>query len=441
MYRLLIDVVVLGSMALAPEVQENTPSASLSFQQWDAVLFPEDIRKDVVQLKNGRKLYGELKSIPSLYYSFGQVPFDLSSVRGVEVWSAGGKAKARYRDDQGLNYAGTLKDRHFLFVEQSSSLTEPASLRKLPVHEVSEIFLYNRKEPESQEDALSGRLYRLEWKNGDQLVFISCTPSLALQTRGKNKALPFDRIVKVRIDGGLYGDIREKGVDKDLELSLLTHRYLTIYVPKLNQTLRIPWNDLAEIEVLEKPLPASEAAEPTPSISSPSEEKQSVSSPSAEADARIKIWEDLALAPEAFEAFLQPISYPKERVDATGHDGGPMAPSEENEEEERQRSRKRVPPEAIWGFVEEFDSPIMALYDIESGAASIEAQAVDSLQEREEVAFAEEDGGASHTNLSSIEPEEGRRSEKKYVLEDIYEAFLLETLGDSHTEPEAFYFD
>lgn len=257
-----------------------------TYEEWKRAQQFADETDDVVLISNGPAIHGKFETLPFLSFSFGDLQLDPSSLALIAFLDEGQQVRAQYISRQGESYVGRLKDNTVVFQEKSS--TGGYIGRVIDPRTIDAIVLAPRNDTPVVENQ---KLYSVELKNGDILPIAPAVDVINLTDGRKDTALPVSDIVEVTYNGGLQGLVNDgNGGTKDLGFSLVKDKYFCFHLASKEQTLKMPWENVAAIQ------------------GNNSGFKQNVSA----LEQKLMDQKELvAFEPEAFEAFMMPLPLKK----------------------------------------------------------------------------------------------------------------------------------
>lgn len=206
---------------------------------------PVDASKsyDLVTLKNGKQVYGEISTLPDLSYNFGNLHFDPKEVAEVDFYSQGDELKARYRTVEGVEFIGSITDTPLLISLSKKNAAKPL-LEQIEPRMIKNVTL---KSDIADSKAPSEAFFVVELKNGDRLVGMPLKQHFTVVTEGALKGLfPFKPAATL---SKTQESLNLKGVE-------IRDSLLSFGLPKRNDRLSIPWADVVQLQFYNAKVPA-----------------------------------------------------------------------------------------------------------------------------------------------------------------------------------------
>lgn len=195
--------------------------------------------QDLVILRDGSLLQGELSSVPSLKFTFGSVelpPEEISMLSTVEGVSPMLKIVMR----SGEVYAGTPEHFTVTFVEKQRGDVSV----NLNLNEVDSILVKPRTKRENPfiMDSLHVSL-----RNGEQFPVQIADRYIELSDGWSVKRIERHQVVDLYFNGGLFGTIANDQGEEELPLSFVKQQSIRFVAPVGNHHIQVPWKQIAQL--------------------------------------------------------------------------------------------------------------------------------------------------------------------------------------------------
>lgn len=246
-YFILAACLFLGSPVTFADNTAPHVGSLFSYNEWKEIYSTRRCPEDFMVLADGSKLCGTIEKLPSIEYSFGSLDFDADRIAAISIAPYGKLYRVQYISRDGQNFIGVLAKGKFSMWVNEPNAKDPHYLVKKDIDPkiVTFVLLKDRKRHDSIPNP---KISTIELKNGDHLPAIIKTDPIVLSNGWKEKKLNPDHIVELCFNGGLHGQVIENGKPIDLGFMFVKDRFLTIQVPNLGQTIRLPWDQIEGIQ-------------------------------------------------------------------------------------------------------------------------------------------------------------------------------------------------
>ena len=219
--------------------------------------------EDIVILKDGTLIQGEIVGVPALKFSFGSVSLHMDEVELISsVPGNGNLIKIQTRDNN--CYIGRTESNHLLFKENRREVSH--TLLDLQNVDVVLLKTTNFRQVESQTSKLHAAL-----TSGEVFPVEIAKSTIELSDGWNSRLLRKDQVVSLEFNGGVYGVVLgEEGKPQDLPLSFSLEKTISFNIPKMDVSIRLPWDRIRQLCLAEHLSPAVKSNElPAPSSSTP----------------------------------------------------------------------------------------------------------------------------------------------------------------------------
>lgn len=236
---LLASCVLLGlSAPTEGHALSHRPGELFSAPEWREMSGDLRLDNDVAILADGRRIVGQILSIPALQYSFGSVNFDPSEIALISVGNLDGQRKMQLITRSGQQFVAAVPQAPLRFwVKQGDAAGE----RQFDIASFNFIALrprYNNVAPPIN------KLYHLTLQNGDQLSVVLDRQELHLSDGWKERTINSDQLVEVSFNGGLQGTIDAAGEDCELGFAFVREPSLSLRIPGSDHSLSVAWDKI-----------------------------------------------------------------------------------------------------------------------------------------------------------------------------------------------------
>ena len=203
---------------------------------------------DCLVLLDGTKLQGILEKLPPIVYSFDRLKFSADELMAIAVVRQNNITKLQYVTHDGQNYVGKWNQDKFIFWTKEPTLKNPDHVveKEIDPQTVNFIILTNRT---GRSFAANQQLASLELVNGDQLpILIMSNPITLTGSSWSDKKIQAKDVLEIFFNGGVHGQIYEKGIPKDLPFMYAKDPYLLIQIPHTHHLIKLPWTLIAHVQ-------------------------------------------------------------------------------------------------------------------------------------------------------------------------------------------------
>ena len=171
----------------------------------------------------------------------------LGELMTVGVANMDGAIKLQYITRDGQNYVGAWTKGKFQFWVREPFLKHENHVVQKDIDPkiVSFIVLKNR---DSRSTPTTPDLGSLELNNGDHLPVAIMTNPILLTNGWSDRKLKPEDILEICFDGGLHGTVMDAGGPVDLTFMYIKDKYLTVQIPRNQNMVKIPWDQVAYIQ-------------------------------------------------------------------------------------------------------------------------------------------------------------------------------------------------
>lgn len=206
---------------------------------------------DIMILRDGSQLFGKLKSLPPLHYSFGTVVLDPATVVGVAIIHSSGQSKIEYIMKGGETFIGPFSpDDLFLFsvgnAEDSigDSIDAAEKLQRFSPEDINLIAIGKK----NKDDPLSDqKKFSLQFKSADQIPILFKGSHILLTDGFLDSILLIEKVDALYFNGGLQGKIMNGSERSDLNFSFVKERCFDVEIPYAHLVVRLPWEQIDSI--------------------------------------------------------------------------------------------------------------------------------------------------------------------------------------------------
>ena len=215
---------------------------------------------DTIILQDGTAIYGTLKSIPKLEFSFGSLPINVKNVAEIAFSPQSEKNKIQIITHEGYSYIADLPTENFVVVQYLPNRERPQfSIQK----EISpeNIKYISIKQKSGRQPIFEKRLFDIELKNGDHIPGSITTDTILLSTGISDEKIHTDDLQELEVNFGIHGYTKNKEGNKtEFDYTYAKDKFLNLQIPQSEQTLGLPWALISKIQKVETPH-ASETTE------------------------------------------------------------------------------------------------------------------------------------------------------------------------------------
>ena len=249
-YQFLTASFLISTPILADIVLQHQPGTF--FNSSDMKQIKEQIRngEDTIVLKDGTHLSSKITKFPELKFNFGTFPVSISDVAAVAISiSKTGSEKIQVITGEGFNFVCDIPEEKVDIIQYFPSIEKPTHTtnQQIDLHTINYILF---KERQASLSSRPQKLYRLEFKNGDQIPVVIKQENIELSNGWHDFTLPAKDIIDLNFDGGIYGVVRDSdGTEKEIDFTFVKEKYFRVQVAKSVQTLGIPWDYILNIHL------------------------------------------------------------------------------------------------------------------------------------------------------------------------------------------------
>ncbi len=213
-----------------------------SYSTWSRLQDQAKSRNDIVVLSDGSHLYGQLENLPVLHYAFGDITFHDGELTTIAIAHEGTHSKIQCITLDGQNFISDIPKEPFIFLE----LTPLAQRVKIDPRDISVIMLRENKDFHSTKNP---KLVSLEFKNGNQLPVVLVGDTIHLSDGRQEFHICCNNLRELSFMGGIVGWTEdEKKELKRIGFSFVKDKYVAFYIPKTQQTVKFPWDQIATLQ-------------------------------------------------------------------------------------------------------------------------------------------------------------------------------------------------
>ena len=226
-------------------------------EEWQNIGEEVTFEDDVIMMKDGSKLYGEVKQIPALSYSFITIPFDVEDIAAIALEGNMHKPKIQYVTRDGRQYIGAVrKAQSFVFLERVEreddkdsrffKEKDPLYVKSyLELEDVHYIILKKRNKVSFDDKA---SYYSILFKDGGRLPVSIDHQRINLSDGKKDFFIRSENIVALHFDQGVTGYLKGEALDRKLSHSFVKDVSLLVSPAKNKHYYSILWEDIKSVE-------------------------------------------------------------------------------------------------------------------------------------------------------------------------------------------------
>lgn len=238
MRKIVLAASLISCIALHALEQTDLPrDIKLSPLEWQDLRASTHCLEDQVIFRDADKACGEMVSIPSLSYQFGDISFKIKDLSLIIF--APDNNKVQYVTHDGSSFVGSVPKEGAGDFKFSLEMDGLYVSQALDPSRTKYIILREREARLSPVN----KLYTIELQNGDHMAVQLDSAPIRLSDGKQEFQLSPDEVIDLCFNGGLYGDT-SKG---KLGFSFLKDKYLEVHVGWGNQTLRLPWEQISHV--------------------------------------------------------------------------------------------------------------------------------------------------------------------------------------------------
>jgi len=233
MQRLFLSALLLSSSIAIAETSDVYDAGNLlSYPKWREI---QEIRRpagDTIVAVNGKEYPGVLGPVPGIDYSFGTLNFRTEELAMV-FFHYPAPGKVLYITNKGETYAGKISAGEFTLLNKDHSRT-PMTLDLIQAVILQESPLRARDD--------SDDMFAIEMNNGDRFIAKILDEKIAVGNGWQDFTVQTPKIRWMSRNEGIFID--EHGRTEKMESTFVRDRYLKISIPKMNSTMRLPYDQI-----------------------------------------------------------------------------------------------------------------------------------------------------------------------------------------------------
>jgi hypothetical protein len=204
--------------------------------------------QDILLLKGGHQMQGELKSTLSLSLPFGIKTFSLEEISLISA-SLTDVGKVSVRTCDGELYSGTAQESYIIFSQSAreDGHTYDSNELSVPIREIDAILLKPRRTYSSDEFRTG---LHVILQNGDIFPVMIADREILLTDGWNEKKIVSSQVLNLAFNGGVYGKVLGESGEEELPLLFSKSQVIHFVVPSTNQKLQLPWKNIVQLATL-----------------------------------------------------------------------------------------------------------------------------------------------------------------------------------------------
>jgi formylglycine-generating enzyme required for sulfatase activity len=221
--------------------------------EWGDIGNPHHFKSDLIILKDGKKIWGEINKIPDLSYPFGAVSFSPIEVAGISFSSDSKNPKMQVVTRNGQNFIGTYMHRKInlqQLIEVKEMKGEKEVVREEYIDkevDLSDVNFILLKQRHKVPPLLHDRAFSVVLKGGDRFPVTIDRYQISLSDGANEFKIRSEDIVDVYYRDGLKGYLKGEGLNTPLAFSYVNDKSLHVTLLKGDQKLNIPWGEIDRV--------------------------------------------------------------------------------------------------------------------------------------------------------------------------------------------------
>ncbi len=213
-------------------------------EEWALIGEPSMFRDDLVVMRDGTKLWGKLREVPTLQFAFGSVGFAPEAVSAVAYGRGGASDQVQIVTRDGEYYIGKGEFTKLQFDRKLRTGLNKYEEGEIDPNMVNFILMKRRGGglPNIDEDVFSIVLadgQRFPARLGGGLI--------QLTDGWRDFTLDPDEIVDVRFQGGLQGYIKGEALHEQLRFAFVRDEDLPVELAWSGKQVKLPWGKIDQI--------------------------------------------------------------------------------------------------------------------------------------------------------------------------------------------------
>lgn len=227
----------------------HQPGQQFSAVEWQKMGSYSSREGDLIVLKNGSKIIGELAIIPSIQYTFGDISFALQDVALLSFITQPDTSKLQVITRDGLNFIGPITNAKITIKELLPNMNrEPQYIeRRIDPATINFIALSPRQRDSAQ--ASPSRFYQLTLQNGDEVPITFDREEIHLSDGWQERVIQGNQIVEANFNGVLQGTIEDASGLKNIGCAFVKEPQLKLNIPHCEHSIEMPWEYVAHLIV------------------------------------------------------------------------------------------------------------------------------------------------------------------------------------------------
>lgn len=232
---------------------EREFTLDLTEAEWEEIGNPKDLHDDVVVTKDGRIIFGKIRKLPPIIYSFGEVYFEREELSAISFGDDDYEGKMEYLTRNGQVFIGDVNYKGWVFLRKEVECKEVFGVETTRVYYVPALFdsknvRYVIMAQLGHNPKLTGEgIMSMVLKNGDRFPFVPETYHINLSDGNNDFQIVSSEISEVRVKGGLRGYMKGEAGDVELPFSFIKDRTFRIRLAKDSKRMKVPWEEIDTI--------------------------------------------------------------------------------------------------------------------------------------------------------------------------------------------------
>lgn len=236
-------------MTLSPlwSNSEFNMQSFFSYEEWKEMTAQGGVQEDCIVLIDGTRIPATIVQLPSLFFTFFTMDFDVSEVKTVTVVNKQNEVNIQYITQGGQNYIGKLSRGKFVCWVSDPSPKDPHRIveKEIDPKLVNFIILAQRDQKNVQPNA---QLASLELSQGEQFPVVLMSNPILLTDGWSEKKIKPEELFELTFDGGVHGQIVENHQIQDFGFMYVKDPHLMVQIPKKDCLLKLPWSQISHIQ-------------------------------------------------------------------------------------------------------------------------------------------------------------------------------------------------
>lgn len=245
-YLFCASLLTTASIIKADPPIQHEPGIFFNETEKQHILNRLHLEEDLVVLRNGAYLFGKVLKLPDVYFPYGNFPLEAQDVSAIAFAEEENRKKIQLITHDGHSMILQVKNDTVHFTRASSdSKIEPSGYQEIGVEEISCLLMH--KAPHSSGSKLN-HLYCIELKDGCQFPAVFAEEDIHLNNGWYPFSISSNRILDVKVDGGLYGTILDRSGNKSpIEYVFFENSHVPFKLFNSSSVVKVPWSRIQAI--------------------------------------------------------------------------------------------------------------------------------------------------------------------------------------------------